>query len=99
MKRSEIKEKAWNDAVISMESKKISEWVDTLREGCGSDIRIISCDNFGLPTTIISDTGCGDAYIVTVDHSASEIEKAVECSFLSEEVTKIISELYLSANK
>jgi hypothetical protein len=95
MKRSEIKEKAWHDAVYAAESKKISEWVDVLRESGCTDIRITSCENFGLPTTIISDANDGDAYIVVTDHSAPEMDTAIAYLYLSQDVTRTISELYL----
>ena len=99
MKRSEIKEKAWHDAVFAAESKKISEWVNVLRENGCTDIRIISCENFGLPTTIISDADDGDAYIVITDTGATEMDKAIDYLYLSQDMSRTISELYLSANK
>ena len=101
MKKSEIKEKARHDAVCAAESKKISEWVDVLRETGCTDIRITSCENFGLPTTIISDSDDGDAYVVVTDHSAPGMDTAIAYLYLSQDVTRTISEIYLlsQANK
>jgi hypothetical protein len=101
MKKSEIKEKAWHDAVLAAESKKISEWVDVLRESGCTNISITSLENFGSPTTIISDADDGDAYIMVTDHSAPGMDAAIAYLHLSRDVTQTISELYLlsQANK
>lgn len=97
MKRSETTKEKWEDAVFAAESKEISEWVDSLREmGC-NDIRIISRDNYGLCTTIISDSSCGDAYVITRNLVVDELSESVICFLFSDEVTKTISDIYISS--
>ena len=99
MKRSKTTEDEWEAAVFAAESKEISGWVDSLREMNCNNIRIISCVDSDLPTTIISDSTSGDAFIITRDMLAEELSEAIVYSLLSEEITKIISDIYISTQK
>lgn len=92
MKRSETTEEEWEDAVIVTYNKELFDWIKMLTEDDHRDIRIISTQK----TTIIFDSVC-DFYVIEVDQDAETLGGAVNCKLITEDVAKIISDLYISS--
>jgi hypothetical protein len=97
MKRSETTKEKWEDLVETARHKEVCDWIKVLTQhGCG-DIQIVSTDEFGIYTTIIYDSE-GDFYVIEEDQTGETLGEAVKCRLVTENIAKVISDLYISRN-